>query len=814
MKEQALEAALGKLSSVELPGSDFHSVDLCRFRQINRFTGKERPVRRLLRENEMFADESTGLTQTWTKRFDGLRVYKNRIPSLQNDEGSLGFGDIIAPVDEIQEVLLSSYGTDIEWLLSHFKRGTPITLVDQPDGDSAAVSFVPLGNLWPVFQVIHPRFEKGGLFEHGTMHCKLIIIKWKNNRGLRIAISSANLVGFDWEGITQVCWVIDIDSMEPDDSPSTTFGKDLHDFVSTLVGSQALVTDWLSILSEYAPRISAQVPDNIHLVASIPGTFSGENKCKYGQLCIRSILEKNGISQDQCVEFQMSSLGLLQQPFLQSFIESVHAKSGSFHLVWPEYESAMPLPGNDHMMLYEKNASNALKLLTPLHRLKSRESLLNHSKCLVSDDFLYMGSHNMSMSAWGRLVFENKAIQIASYELGILVLKPSSIRIDFPYEPQRRNNQLMTAPPWMFDAFVRKVCSGTEMLSDEERKAITIRCPEPSEVTSLADFLSIKSRNGGNPLFILLRAEEELPTVRDFIESSWLSRNDIDLFQVFTSCDYGKHLAAFFQFKEFPALVVLEGGSELGRHCEIVQKLQSAGNILSKNVEEVISLARGHTSFREDPVEEILLEAGIKIEPSVPSSSSALSFISERGISLLCLDVDGTIVDSNTSSAIIPSVADFLSKLDGKTVKIALVTNQGAVGLKHWMTSNSFGDPSSLPTQEEVEQRLHVIVEKIKTLFHGEIKVFMAFRYQSKGNNGKQQRWGPVPFTAKDDPRWQQDWRKPSPGMITAAMKWAGISIFNKSKILMVGDMDTDEGAARAAGVAFRRAPDFFTYNR
>jgi phosphoglycolate phosphatase-like HAD superfamily hydrolase len=48
--------------------------------------------------------------------------------------------------------------------------------------------------------------------------------------------------------------------------------------------------------------------------------------------------------------------------------------------------------------------------------------------------------------------------------------------------------------------------------------------------------------------------------------------------------------------------------------------------------------------------------------------------------------------------------------------------------------------------------------------------------------------------------------------MIHAAMKWAGIGPFDKklSKVLMVGDMDTDEAAAKAAGVGFKRAPDFF----
>jgi histidinol phosphatase-like enzyme len=130
------------------------------------------------------------------------------------------------------------------------------------------------------------------------------------------------------------------------------------------------------------------------------------------------------------------------------------------------------------------------------------------------------------------------------------------------------------------------------------------------------------------------------------------------------------------------------------------------------------------------------------------------------------------------------------------------------------MQSGSFGDPTTLPSQEEVEERINTIFEKISNVFkNGQITKFIAFRYQSKGDesSGKAPRWGPVPFNMKEDARWKQDWRKPNPGMLNEAMKWAGISIFNKSAALMVGDMDADEGAAKAAGIKFQRAPEFFT---
>ena len=815
-KSEAIESSLCRAASLTLPGSDKYIVDLRRFVQINMETGNERCVRRrLIRETRPpNGDEES--TQMGKRRFDGREVFLNRIPDISEKCQSVSFRDIVSPASEIEGILLSSYGTDVEWLLSHFEAGTPITLIDQPTGDTEQTSFIPLGSYWPLFQVVHPRFEKGGLFESGTMHCKLIVIKWKNNQGLRIVVSSANLVRFDWESITQVCWIVDIDLSTPPPSVSGAFGSDLHDFVSGLVQGQELGTDWLTILRDTRAAISSQVPGNVFLVGSVPGTYSGDRLTKFGQIRLRDVLRSNNISSDQLVQFQVSSIGMLQKPFLSSFMESTCSNKSSFHLVWPEYETAMSLPGKDHVMLYEKNEKAAAPLMTPLVPLDSRQGILSHSKILVGrssekDDaqlsFVYIGSHNMSMSAWGRMVFENTSLQIASFELGIVIVHPpQDMHIELPFKLNPSPTPLQSRP-WMLDAYLRRLSAGTEHLSESEKASITVN---NSDTMSLADVLSLKSRRGGRPIFVLFRDTEDTESelVKEFLNISWLNRDGIDIFQIRCGTDYSNHLASHFVVKSFPSIVILKGGSALSNGCEVLERLDGVELVLGTEVEQVISRTNQVSTIASDE-EEILIASGVVVER--PPFHGAISFVKERGFSLLCLDVDGTIVESNQSSVLLPATAHFLSQLDSNKVKVALVTNQGGVGLRHWMTTNSFGDPASLPTQEEVEKRISTIVEKIKNVFSGDLKVFMAFRYQSKGGDGKQPRWGPVPFKSKDDPRWQQDWRKPGPGMINAAMKWASLSLFHKAKVLMVGDMDADEGAARAAGVAFKRAPEFFT---
>ena len=206
-------------------------------------------------------------------------------------------------------------------------------------------------------------------------------------------------------------------------------------------------------------------------------------------------------------------------------------------------------------------------------------------------------------------------------------------------------------------------------------------------------------------------------------------------------------------------------------------------------------------------------DEGDDIDEDNRAVPGAIQFIESNNIQLVCLDIDGTIVESNTCSEILPAAANFLKRIDPSKIKVALVTNQGAVGLRYWMETAKFGEPSSLPSREEVESRIEKIRNQVREILGGQpVALFAAYRYQSKGNKeGKTPRWGPVPTAEKDDLRWSQEWRKPGPGMIKEAMKWAKISpLVGLKNVLMVGDMESDEAAAKAAGVRFAKAPDFF----
>lgn len=173
---------------------------------------------------------------------------------------------------------------------------------------------------------------------------------------------------------------------------------------------------------------------------------------------------------------------------------------------------------------------------------------------------------------------------------------------------------------------------------------------------------------------------------------------------------------------------------------------------------------------------------------------------------LYMFDVDGTLCLSNTSDALHPTAVLWLQK--HKPQMVALCSNQGGVGLRYWMKPREgyegFGHDTwpKLPTEEDVGKRLRGLAEQIEDITGGYVKWYAAFAYQSgKGN------WSPTPTGKEDSPAWSRAWRKPAAGMLLQAMTdyWA-----TAEECIFVGDQESDQQAAAAAGVAFANANTFF----
>ncbi|KAF4647818.1 tyrosyl-DNA phosphodiesterase 1, partial [Perkinsus olseni] len=153
-------------------------------------------------------------------------------------------------------------------------------------------------------------------------------------------------------------------------------------------------------------------------------------------------------------------------------------------VAWPLYDVAMWKKGSNFLRFPSKHFEDGqfpLKVLTPLWLPSSRKKYLCHSKTMVSlpnNGWIYMGSHNLSQSAWGRLVSNGAALQISSYELGVFIAQPKDEhhRLTLPFVPPSGQQRCKPWPsgelPWLPGLFCDRVfltstpdAEGHELLS-------------------------------------------------------------------------------------------------------------------------------------------------------------------------------------------------------------------------------------------------------------------------------------------------------------------------------------------------------------
>lgn len=118
---------------------------------------------------------------------------------------SIKFKDLIS--DNWNFILLSSYCTDYEWLMDQFDGISPeteINLIEHYDKTREQAGIQKITSKATksprTFNIIHPPFPK--FPNYGVMHCKIMILA--SNEFMRIVVSSANLMDFDYDEVQNV----------------------------------------------------------------------------------------------------------------------------------------------------------------------------------------------------------------------------------------------------------------------------------------------------------------------------------------------------------------------------------------------------------------------------------------------------------------------------------------------------------------------------------------------------------------------------------------------------------------------------------
>lgn len=151
---------------------------------------------------------------------------------------------------------------------------------------------------------------------------------------------------------------------------------------------------------------------------------------------------------------------------------------------------------------------------------------------------------------------------------------------------------------------------------------------------------------------------------------------------------------------------------------------------------------------------------------------------------LYIFDADGTLVTTKSGATFrktaddwqwLPGRLEKLAELDQQGAKLAVASNQGGVAFGYM----DAGDIRAALLDMAAEAHIPYVA--------------MCFSHPKAS----------IPEYQEDSPR-----RKPGPGMLLEIIAALGEA---KERALMIGDRPEDEEAARAAGIAFQWADEFFS---
>jgi histidinol phosphatase-like enzyme len=182
--------------------------------------------------------------------------------------------------------------------------------------------------------------------------------------------------------------------------------------------------------------------------------------------------------------------------------------------------------------------------------------------------------------------------------------------------------------------------------------------------------------------------------------------------------------------------------------------------------------------------------------------------ITER---LIIYDLTGTLVSGFKDTELLPGRKEKIQQLLDMGKFVAIATNEGGVGTRLYAEEYGWKNPERYPTAKEAMERFHTVLSNLdiaRQLITGQFLLFYSFAWQDRAGN-----WVKPPGEQEQLPCWRQDWRKPAPGMIYAAMERTGVT---RSETLLVGDAGPEDErkedweAAQAAGVTFEHANGHF----
>ncbi|RPD63488.1 phospholipase D/nuclease [Lentinus tigrinus ALCF2SS1-6] len=240
--------------------------------------------------------------------------------------------EIISPKEDIEFAIVSAFCWNFAWMYQMFDHKTAVIAVDHnPRGEASIKAILPN---W----IRTTPFLRGGF---GCMHMKFMLLFYKTGR-LRIVVSTANLIEYDWRDIENTVWVQDIPKLP---SPVAADPKQ-ENFASAMVRvlhGVNVAPALANLLSNDHPNLPLQRIEHLRthwdwskvkaaLVPSIAGKHEGWPKVILsGHTCLMKSLQDMGgktpPDKELVLECQGSSVGNYSTQWLNEFYCSARGVS-------------------------------------------------------------------------------------------------------------------------------------------------------------------------------------------------------------------------------------------------------------------------------------------------------------------------------------------------------------------------------------------------------------------------------------------------------------------------------------------------------
>ncbi|KAJ2971650.1 hypothetical protein NUW58_g9357 [Xylaria curta] len=422
-------------------------------------------------------ESSTALPVSMAYANGAIRI--TRTPGRKHMKNCINLGDIIHK-DHLESACIYSFFIAEEELyehlpFSHESGGIPIYIGRDPNFDAPAVhtagtiagvnfqakvSRKQLDILRPVLQQLHSQRYGQNLHTFyawgpGSCHSKILLLLYPTF--LRIVITSCNMMDIDTELGDNQWYIHDVPKRpSPSRRPPSGFEADLLSHMEALGTPDAFLE---SIRGQYD---YSNV--KVHLITSTPGTCSGAKAERHGLLRLRQIVKQMDLklpekddSQQLQLEVCTASVGNLSAEWLNGFYDCALGKDTlktengvpavpKMKLFYPTMqdvqnadEAARDAASNIgcHMRPWDK-APQEVKQIFHHYESKDRGKLF-HQKLILAYNpqestqlpyYIYVGSANLSQSAWGALendkrgnesTFDKKLVKLANFECGVLI---------------------------------------------------------------------------------------------------------------------------------------------------------------------------------------------------------------------------------------------------------------------------------------------------------------------------------------------------------------------------------------------------------